>query len=106
MGEDQCRFDEGADFAGAGGGVLQGAPALGEESEAAFSAAARRSQQQVVGPVVDGQGLAVGGLLDRGVHAVACAFVAGVGQGRQVEVRGRPVQGAEHIVVVGDGQVV
>ena len=62
MGENECRTDEVADSARARGDVLQGAPALGEEREAAFSSAAHRSQEEVVGPVVDGQGPAISGV--------------------------------------------
>jgi len=39
-----------------------------------------------VAAVVGGELAAVGGLLDRGVDAVAGAFVVGVGQGRQVQL--------------------
>jgi hypothetical protein len=40
--------------------------------------------------------LPVAGLLDRGVDALSGAVVAGVGEGGQVELGGRPVQRAEH----------
>ena len=63
MGESECCSDEVADFAGAGGGVLKGSPALGEEREAAFSLAAHCAEEQVVGPVVDGEGLPSAGCL-------------------------------------------
>src|SRR3954469_21808197 len=78
MREDECRADEHADSAGAGGGVSQGLPAGGEEGEAAFAVAAQRSQEQVVGPVVDGEGFAVGGPLDGSLDAMTCAFVSGI----------------------------
>src|SRR3954469_186150 len=84
LGEDECGADDLADVAGTGGGVAQAVPAAGEDGETAFAEAAQRSQERVVGAVVDGELPAVGGLLDRGVDAVACAFVAGVGQGGQV----------------------
>jgi hypothetical protein len=40
MGEDEGCFDDVADLAGAGGGVVEGAPAAGEDGEAAFAQAA------------------------------------------------------------------
>jgi len=36
MGEDECGASDVADFAGAGGDVLEGAPAAGEQGEPAF----------------------------------------------------------------------
>ncbi len=85
MREDEAGADDVADAARAGGGVAQRPPAPGEDGEAAFPGCAFGAQQRVVGPVVRGEYGAVGGLLDRGVDAVACAFVAGVGQGGQTE---------------------
>jgi hypothetical protein len=41
MGEYEGGTDDVADFAGAGGDVLQGSPALGEQGEAAFAEAAQ-----------------------------------------------------------------
>ena len=40
MDEDECGFGDVADSAGAEGDVLEGAPALGEQGEAAFAEAA------------------------------------------------------------------
>jgi hypothetical protein len=79
-----------ADAAGADGDALEGSPAAGEQGEAAFAEAAGRAQQGVVGLVVRGEDLPVGGLLDRGLDALAGAVVAGVGQGGQVELGRRP----------------
>ncbi|MER5624845.1 hypothetical protein ABT061_27810 [Streptosporangium sp. NPDC002544] len=42
MGENKRSFDEVSDSAGAGGNVLEGAPALREQGEVAFSKAAQR----------------------------------------------------------------
>ena len=75
--------------------ALEGSPAASEQGEAAFTEAAGRAQQRVVGLVVRGEVMPVGGLLDRRLDALACAFVAGVGQGGQVEVGGGPVQRAD-----------
>jgi hypothetical protein len=80
MVECEFRLDVAADSAGACGDVLQGAPAAGQEREAAFTDASSGALQCVVGLVVRGQGLAVAGLFDRGVDAQACAFVSGVGE--------------------------
>jgi hypothetical protein len=63
MGEDKCGFDDVADLAGAGGGVVEGAPAAGEEDEAAFARAAQAAAQGVVGAVVHVEDLVTGGLL-------------------------------------------
>lgn len=49
MGENKRSFDEVSDSAGAGGNVLEGAPALREQGEAAFSQAAQGAQERVVG---------------------------------------------------------
>src|SRR3954470_5648555 len=106
MGQVQRSGDDVADATRADGGVSQGSPASDEDGEAAFSVPAQAAQQPVVGTVVDGEPAAVGGLFDRGLDAVTSAFVAGVGQGGQVEVRGGEVQrggdtqrtGASHIV--------
>ena len=40
VGEDECGFGDVADSAWAGGGVVDGSPAAGEEGEAAFAEAA------------------------------------------------------------------
>jgi hypothetical protein len=64
LGKDECGADDITDIAGAGGGVAQGPPASGEHGEAAFSAAAQRSKEHVVGAVVHGEPAAVKGLFD------------------------------------------
>jgi hypothetical protein len=64
--------------------MLKGSPVLLQQGEAAFSQAAKRTQERVSDPDVDIQPAAVSGLFDRGVDAVACAFVARIGQQRHV----------------------
>lgn len=85
--ENECGFDDVADSAGAGGDALEGALALCEQGEAAFSQAAQGAQERVAGAGVEVEGPTVGGLFDRGENADAGAVVAGVGQG------GEPVGG-------------
>jgi hypothetical protein len=65
--------------------MAQRAPPAGEQSKAAFAQAAQGSKQDVIGAVVEAQGTPVGWLLERRVDAVAGAFVAAVGQRRQVQ---------------------
>jgi hypothetical protein len=50
--------------------------------------------------------LAAAGLLDRGVDALTCAFVPGVGEGWQPQLGERPVQRGEHARLAGQGNVV
>jgi transposase len=72
---DSCEHERGlgelADPAGADGDPLEGSPALGEQREAAFTAAAGGAVQGVIGLVVRGEDLPVGGLLDRCFDALA-----------------------------------
>jgi hypothetical protein len=49
MGEDKGGAGDVADFAGAGGDVVKGAPAAGEQGEPSFSEAAKRTLQGVAG---------------------------------------------------------
>ena len=101
MGEDECGFGDVADSAGAGGDVLQDAPALGEQGEAAFGQASQAAQQRVVGAGVGVQGLPAGGVLDQGEHPDARALIPQVGQGGQVVGRCgvQRAQYAEHAEV-------
>ena len=105
MGEHERGFDDVADLAWTRGDVAQRAPAAGQQREPAFAQAAQPAQQGVVGAGVQVEFVAVGGLFDRGDHADPGPVVAAVGQGGQIQVGGRPVQGAEH-VFAGGGQVV
>jgi hypothetical protein len=78
MGEDEGGAGDVTDPARAGGDVLEGAPALGEQGETAFSEAAQRPPESVAGPGVDVEVPAAGELFNRGVDAEAGAFIAGV----------------------------
>src|SRR5689334_7258201 len=98
MGEHEGRLCDVSDPLWAGGDVLQDAPASDQQGESAFAEAAQRAQQRVVGAGVDVEAAVVGGLLDRGVHADASSFVAGIGQGRQ-PAGGSGVQGTEGVFV-------
>src|SRR5215471_2296466 len=104
MGEDECGAGYVADFAGAGGDVLQGAPAAGEQGEPAFAQAAQGPLDGVAGAGIDVQFTTAGGLLDGNQDADAGAVVARVGQGGQV-TRGGPVESGQG-VGAGGGEVV
>jgi hypothetical protein len=67
MGEDECGFGDVVDLAGAGGDVLEGASAAGEDGEAAFAQAAQATEESVAGAVVHVECQVTGGLFDRGV---------------------------------------
>ena len=49
MGEDEGGAGDVADLAGAGGDVLEGVPALGEQGEPVFAEAAQRAEDGVAG---------------------------------------------------------
>ena len=70
-GEDECGAGDVSDFAGAGGDVLEGAPALVEQGERAFAEAAQGPLDGVAGAGVDVQFPAVGGLFGWHVDADA-----------------------------------
>ena len=91
MGE--CKRGPGdvADLAGAGGDVLEGAPAAGEQRESAFAQAAQGAEQRVASTGIDIEVTPVRGLPDRDVHAGASAVVSRIGQGGQPR-SGGPVQ--------------
>ena len=63
--------------------VLQGAPPLGHQGEAAFALVAQGAQQRVAGFRVDIE-FAAGGFFHRDVHARAGPFIAGIGEDGQV----------------------
>ena len=69
MGEDERGAGDIADFARAGGDVLEGAPAAGEQDEPAFAQAAQRALKGVAGAGVDVEFPPVGRLFDRDVDA-------------------------------------
>src|ERR1700748_2245336 len=95
MGEDECGAGDVADFAGAGGDVPEGAPALVEQGEPAFAQAAKRALDGVAGAGVDVEFASVSGLFGRHMDADAGAVVAGVGQDGQV--RGGAVKGGQGV---------
>jgi hypothetical protein len=63
LGEDEGGADYLGQVAGAGGGVLEGGPALGEQGEAAFSLKAEAAEQGVPGAGADVEFLVSGGVL-------------------------------------------
>jgi hypothetical protein len=83
MGKDERRAGDVADFAGAGGDVVKSAPSAGEQGEASFSQAAKRTLEGVAGAGIDVKFLAAGRLPDGNHDADACALLAGIGQGGQ-----------------------
>src|SRR3954449_11653668 len=56
--------------------------------------------------MIDGKDVPVAGLLVRDVDALASAVIAAVGEGGQVQLRRRPVQGPEQVRVAGGSHVV
>jgi hypothetical protein len=90
---DECERSPGdvADLAGAGGDVLKGARAAGEQRESAFAQAAQGAEQRVASTGIDIEVTPVRGLPDRDVHADASAVVSRIGQGGQCR-SGGPVQ--------------
>src|SRR5213078_132907 len=94
MGEDKRGACDVADFARAGGDVLEGAPALGEQGEPAFAQAAQGPLDGVAGAGIDIQFPAAWGLFDRNQDAGARAVISGVGQGGQPS-RGSGIQRRE-----------
>jgi len=81
--QDEDSFGDVTDLAGAEHYPLQGLPPLGHQCEAAFALVPQRPQQRVTRFGIRVQ-LAAGGFLRRDVHAGAAAFIAGIGQQRQV----------------------
>ena len=82
MHEDECCFRDLPDSAGAERDVLEGAPALGQEGEAAFSEGSYRAKERVVRLGVNVKFTSVLWLLHWREDAVTCTFVAGIGQDR------------------------
>src|SRR6266571_551826 len=103
MGEDEGGAGDAADFAGAGGDVLEGAPALAEQGEPAFAEAAQGALDGVAGAGVNIEVAAICGLFDGYVDAYSGAVVARVGQGGQ-SGGGGVVEGRQG-VGAGGGQV-
>jgi hypothetical protein len=61
--EDEGGADDLGELPGAGGGVLEGGPALGEQGEPAFSLESQAAQQGVPGAVAGGELLVSAGVL-------------------------------------------
>jgi hypothetical protein len=104
LGEDKRGTDDLGDVPGAGGGVLEGGPALGEQGEPAFSLKAKAAQQGVPGPGSGIELLVSAGVFHGDVDAGSGALVAAVGQGGHSEGRGA-VEGGQR-VLPGGGDVV
>jgi hypothetical protein len=81
MGQDEGGAGDGTGFAGAGGDVLEAAPALVEQGEPAFAEAAQGTRDGVAGAGVDVEFSAASGLLDGNQDAGARALISGVGKG-------------------------
>lgn len=81
---------------------MERSPATSEHGEAAFPEAAGGAAQRVVDLVVRSEDLTVTGLVDRALDSLTCTATVGVGEGRPVELRGRPVQRAQSTSVAGD----
>ena len=91
-------------FAGAGGDVLECAPAAGEQCEPLFPEAAQGALDGVAGAGIDIEFLTARGLSDGDQDADARAVVAGIGEGGQLR-RGGPVERGQG-VDAGGGEVV
>jgi hypothetical protein len=71
MGEDECGAGNVADLAGAGGDVLESAPALVEQGEPAFAEAAQGALEGIAGAGANIEFPSAGGLLDRDMRGAA-----------------------------------
>src|SRR5262245_59562962 len=103
MGEDERGAGDVTDLARAGGAVLQGAPAAGEQGEPAFAEAAQGTLEGVAGTDVDIEFPSLRRLPDRDVDADTRAVVARVSQCGQV--CGGAVEGGQG-VEAGGGEIV
>jgi hypothetical protein len=77
LGEDERSAGDIADLAGAGGDVLEGPPAAGEQGEPAFAQAAQGTLDGVSGTGIDVQFKAAGGLPDGNRDASARTLISG-----------------------------
>ena len=99
--EDEHGFDDVADRGRADRNVLNGAPALGHQREAAFALVAHGAQQRVTGLRIDIE-FAAARLFHRDVHRCAGAFITGISEdGQFPQVRAGPGQDE----LAGGGQV-
>jgi hypothetical protein len=98
VGEHDGGFGDIADAVGAGGDVLQDAPAAHRQGEAAFAERPHRAAERVGGAVVPAEAAPIGGLLERDMDpdTGAVAVVAGVG-GRQGLGRTTSYRGFTHM---------
>src|SRR2546429_7701990 len=103
MGEDERRAGDVADFAGAGGDVVKGAPPAGEQREPSFPEAAQGTLESVAGAGIDVKFPAARRLLDGNQDADARALIAGVGKGGQAGRGGRVERGQGMGAGCGDG---
>ena len=87
MGQDERGAGDIADLAGAGGDLLEDAPAAGEQGEPAFAQAAQGPLDGVAGAGIDVQFPAALGLFDGNQDADARAVISGIGE------RGQPGRG-------------
>ena len=78
----ECAVDD------VGGDVVENAAALRQEGEAAFADAAQCPEEHVVAAVVHRESATICWSFERGEHAVASAFVGGIGQRGQPAGRG------------------
>src|SRR5262245_18261846 len=92
--EDEGGADDLGELPGAGGGVLEGSPALGEQGEPAFSLESEAAQERVPGAVTGGEILASAGVLHGDVDAEPDTRVPAVGQGGHTE-GGSVVEGGQ-----------
>src|SRR6202000_2796412 len=104
----ELREDEGSlgylgGAVGVGGDVLEGGPALGEQGEPAFPAAAQVAEQRVPGAGAGVEFLVSGGLFHGDEDAYSSALVAGIGEARHSQ-GGGAVEGGQG-VPAGGGDV-
>ena len=100
--EDECGFDDVADRSRAEADVLDGAPPLGHQGEAAFSLVAKGPQERVAGFRINIK-FAAARFPHRDMHARAGFFISGIGEDGQV-LQVRP--GFRQDELAGRGQVV
>ena len=104
VGEDECGAGDVADFAGAGGDVLEGAPALVEQGEPAFSPRQRRDRWRALRERVSiSRSRPSGGCLTGMWMPIPVPSSPGVGQGGQ-SGGGGAVEGGQG-VDAGGGQI-
>src|SRR5437764_13440140 len=83
MRENKRRAGDVADFARAGGDVVEGAPPAGEQGEPSFPQAAQGTLEGIAGTGIDVKFAAARWLPDGNQDSDARAVITGVGQGGQ-----------------------